>query len=70
MTLLRTLRKLVLGETWVLPIGVALAVGAAGVLRALAGDHGWWHDAGGFVLLGLVAAALLVAARAPTSRRP
>jgi hypothetical protein len=68
-TLLRTVRKLVLGETWVLPIGVALAVGAAGVLRALAGDHGWWRDAGGFVLLGLVLVALLVAARAPTSRR-
>jgi hypothetical protein len=68
-TLVRTLRKLVLGETWVLPIGVALAVGVAGVLRALAGDHGWWRDAGGFVLLGLVVVALLVAARAPTSPR-
>jgi hypothetical protein len=68
-TLVRTLRKLVLGETWVLPIGVALAVGVAGVLRALAGDHGWWRDAGGFVLLGLVVVALLAAARAPTSPR-
>jgi hypothetical protein len=69
MTFLRTLRKLVLGETWVLPIGVALAVGAAGLLRALAGDHGWWRDAGGFVLLALVLVALLAAARGPTSRR-
>ena len=69
MTFLRTLRKLVLGETWVLPIGVALAVGGAAVLRALAGDHGWWRDAGGFVLLALVLAALLAAARGPTSRR-
>jgi hypothetical protein len=68
--MIRTLRKLILGETWVLPIGVALAVGAAGVLRAVAGEHGWWHDAGGFVLLGLVVVALLVAARRPTSRRP
>ena len=67
--MLKTLRKLVLGETWVLPIGVALAVGAAGVLRAVAGDHGWWRDAGGFVLLGLVLVALLVAARRPTSSR-
>jgi hypothetical protein len=66
---MKALRKLVLGETWVLPIGVALAVGVAGVLRALAGDHGWWRDAGGFVLLGLVVVALLVAARAPTSPR-
>jgi membrane protein implicated in regulation of membrane protease activity len=69
MTFIRTLRKLVLGETWVLPIGVALAVGAAGVLRALAGDNGWWHSGGGFVLLGLVLVALLAAARRPTSRR-
>jgi membrane protein implicated in regulation of membrane protease activity len=63
--MLKTVRKLVLGETWVLPIGVALAVGVAAVLRAVAGDHGWWHDAGGFVLLALVAAALLAAARRP-----
>jgi hypothetical protein len=69
MTFLRTLRKLVLGETWVLPIGVALAVGAAGLLRELAGDRGWWHSSGGFVLLGLVLVALLAAARRPTSRR-
>ena len=34
--LLRTVRKLVLGETWVLPLGVALAltVSLAGALRA------------------------------------
>jgi hypothetical protein len=63
--LIRTLRKLVLGETWVLPIGVAVAVGCAGVLRALAGDAGWWRDGGGFVLLALVLVALLVAAGRP-----
>jgi hypothetical protein len=62
---LRTLRKLVLGETWTLPIGVALAVGAAGVMRALAGAHGWWREAGGFVLLALILVALLVAVRRP-----
>jgi hypothetical protein len=55
---LRQLRKLVLGETWSLPLGVAAALGAAGVARAVAGDHGWWHRAGGFVLLGLLAVAL------------
>jgi hypothetical protein len=68
-TFMQTLRKLVLGETWVLPIGVALAVGGAAVLRSLAGDHGWWREGGGFVLLGLVVAALLVAARRPASPR-
>jgi hypothetical protein len=62
---LRTLRKLVLGETRALPIGVAVAVGAAGVMRALAGADGWWREGGGFVLLGLVLVALLVAVRRP-----
>ncbi|MEA2466586.1 MAG: hypothetical protein QOJ57_712 [Thermoleophilaceae bacterium] len=58
-----TLRKLVFGETWTLPVGVALAVGAAALLRELGGS--WWRDAGGFVLLGLVVLALLAAVRRP-----
>jgi hypothetical protein len=66
--LIRTLRKLVLGETWTLPIGVAVAVGAAALLRLAAGDGGWWRDAGGFVLLGLVVVALLAAVGRPGSR--
>jgi hypothetical protein len=65
---IRTLRKLILGETWVLPIGVALAVGVAALLRASAGDHGWWRSGGGFVLLGLVLVALLAAAGRPRGR--
>jgi hypothetical protein len=76
MSTLRQLRKLVLGETWSLPLGVLLALGAAGLLRAVDGLHGWWHDAGGFVLLALVAAALtasllpfLLRGRAPWQRR-
>jgi hypothetical protein len=58
-----TLRKLILGETWALPAGVAVALCAAGVLRAVTGAHGWWHEAGGFVLLALVLAALALALR-------
>jgi hypothetical protein len=58
MSTLKQLRKLVLGETWALPLGVALALGAGGLLRAIDGLHGWWHTAGGFVLLALVAVAL------------
>jgi hypothetical protein len=58
MSTLRQLRKLVLGETWSLPLGVAVALGAAGIVRAVDGDDGWWHHAGGFILLGLVALAL------------
>ena len=61
--MIATLRKLVLGETWTLPVGVALAVGAAGLLSELGGD--WWREGGGFVLLGLVLLALLAAVRRP-----
>lgn len=66
--MIRTLRKLVLGETWTLPIGVAVAVGGAGVLSAVAGDAEWWRDGGGFVLLALVLVALLVAVGRPGRR--
>ena len=58
---MRTLRKLVLGETWVLPIGIALAVGAAAIVRAVAGPGGWWETAGGFVLLALLIGAFAAA---------
>jgi hypothetical protein len=60
---MRTLRKLILGETWTLPAGVAVALCAAGLLRAVSGAHGWWHEAGGFVLLALVLAAIALALR-------
>ena len=66
--MIRTLRKLVLGETWVLPIGVAVAVGACAILEAVAGDAEWWRDGGGFVLLALVVLALLVAVGRPRRR--
>jgi hypothetical protein len=58
---MRTLRKLVLGETWALPIGIAVAVGAAAIVRAVAGPAGWWESAGGFVLLGFLVAAFAAA---------
>jgi hypothetical protein len=53
-TLLRTLRKLVLGETWALPLAVVVAVGATAAARELAGLGGWFEDAGGWLLLGLL----------------
>jgi hypothetical protein len=59
----KALRKLILGETWTLPAGVAVALAAAGVARALSGAHGWWQDAGGFVLLALVLTGLAVSLR-------
>lgn len=69
MSVLRDLRKLVLGETWALPLGVAALVGAALILRALAPDA--WEDCGGFLLLGgvLVLLAVLTAGSGSPRRR-
>ena len=61
MSLLRTLRKLVLGETWALPAGVALAVGATAVARVLAGAEGWFETGGGWLLLTLLATGFSLA---------
>ena len=63
---MRALRKLVLGETVALPVGVALVLVVGLVLREVGGD--WWEDDGGFVLLALVVGVLL-AALAPAFRR-
>jgi hypothetical protein len=59
MSLLRTLRKLILGETWTLPLGVA-AVLLAAVLVVRPLLHDTWRHAGGFLLLAGVAAVLVV----------
>jgi hypothetical protein len=53
----RTLRKLVLGETWSLPAGIAAALVVSAAVRWLSGDDGWWRAAGGWVLLALLVAA-------------
>ena len=63
---MRALRKLVFGETVALPVGVALVLGAALLLHALA--PWWWPEAGGFVLLALVV-CVLAASLAPAHRR-
>jgi hypothetical protein len=58
MNTLRTLKRLVLGETWLLPLGIAAVVAAAElVLRPLAADA--WQHVGGFILLAAVLALLL-----------
>ena len=65
---MKALRKLVLGETWTLPLGVLATLAVALVLDAVAGDTPLWRHAGGFVLLALVLATLAVAL-APAWRR-
>jgi hypothetical protein len=56
MRLLRSLRLLVLGETWALPLGIA-AVLVGGALLRHAEPRAWQH-AGGFLLLAGVMAVL------------
>jgi hypothetical protein len=58
MSFLVQLRKLVLGETWVVPLGVAIAVGGGAALRELA--PGVWDAAGGALLVAAAAGVLLV----------
>jgi len=65
---MKALRKLVLGETWVLPLGVFFTLALALVLDAVAGDSSWWRHAGGFLLLACVLVALAVSL-APAWRR-
>jgi hypothetical protein len=58
MSTLRTLKKLVLGETWLLPLGIALIVSVSGLLvRPLLAAA--WDQLGGLVLLAGVVAVLL-----------
>jgi hypothetical protein len=58
MNTLRTLKRLVLGETWLLPLGIGAVVAAAQLLlRPLAADA--WQHAGGFILIAAVLALLL-----------
>lgn len=66
MSVLRTLRLLVLGETWTLPLGVLAVLLAAVALRAL--DGTLWRDVGGLVLL--VGVNLVLAAGVASATRP
>ncbi|MEA2217554.1 MAG: hypothetical protein QOJ35_180 [Solirubrobacteraceae bacterium] len=59
MSTLRTIKKLVLGETWLLPLGIAAVVAAnALVVRPLATAA--WHRGGGLMVLAGVLAVLVI----------
>ena len=57
MSILGTVKKLLLGETWILPSGVASTLAAGLLVRTLAPEA--WPDAGGLLLLGGVLITLL-----------
>ena len=58
MALLRSLRSLILGETWTIPLGVAAAVVIAALLRSAMSEQ-LWDELGGFVLAAMVAITLV-----------
>jgi hypothetical protein len=59
---MNALRKLILGETWILPLGITgVVLVVALVVRPLMGDA--WESAGGFVLLAAVCAVLVLSTR-------
>jgi hypothetical protein len=67
MNTMRTLKKLLFGETWLLPIGIAIVMTVVAlIIRPL--DRHLWTDVGGFVLLTGVVAVLLTSV-SRTARR-
>jgi len=68
MTVLRALRKLVLGETWTLPVGVLALLLSGVALRAL--DADLWREAGGIALLVGVIGVLVAGVATGTRGTP
>ena len=73
-SLLASLRRKLLGETWTIPLGVCSAILLALLARALL-PQGEWQAVGGFALAALLIATLVRslssdrAARATSGRR-
>ena len=68
MSTLHAFKKLILGETWILPIGLATTLAAGGLLlRPLA--HSDWPHLGGFLLLTGVLVVLVASVNHSARRR-
>ena len=65
---LSSLRKLVLGETWTIPLGVAAALALAVALRDFLPES-VWRTAGGFCLALFVLTSLAYSLRRPRKDR-
>jgi hypothetical protein len=64
MGVLRSLRSLVFGETWTVPLGVGASLVVAFLVRGVLPDH-VWTEAGGFVIAAVAVATLAVSLRRP-----
>ena len=58
MAVLRSLRSLILGETWTIPLGVAAALVISALLRSAISEQ-LWDEIGGFALAAMVAITLV-----------
>jgi hypothetical protein len=68
-SLLSSLRRLILGETWSIPVGVGASLGLAVLIRAWLPTAAW-QAAGGFCLAAFVLGVLAFSLRAtPRARR-
>jgi hypothetical protein len=61
MSTLRTIKKLLLGETWLLPAGIAATLAAGELLRRVAPEA--WRQIGGPILLAGVLIVLVTSVR-------
>ncbi len=68
MSTLRALKRLVLGETWLLPLGIAAVVAAAALLVRPLAAHAWQHLGGFMLLAGVLGVLLASVARAARPR--
>jgi hypothetical protein len=67
-SLLSSLRGLILGETWTIPLGVGAALGLAALIRAsLPGAT--WQAVGGFCLVAFVVGVLAYSLRGARGHR-
>jgi hypothetical protein len=67
MTVARTLKKLLFGETWIMPLGLIAVLAATVLARHVLGEE--WSHVGGFVLLTGVTAVLILSVRRSARRR-
>jgi hypothetical protein len=67
MTVARTLKKLLFGETWIMPLGLIAVLAGTVLARHVLGEE--WSHVGGFVLLTGVTAVLILSVRRSARRR-
>lgn len=66
--LLSSLRHLILGETWTIPLGVCAAIALAALIRATL-PQAEWETVGGFCLVAFVLATLAFSLRRAFAKR-